>query len=160
MPASNSFLRIDTITNDLNRTAVTCTDGNGELIGSYNICIIGEDKLFCVTLTIIQLYTEYLSAPEFLPASISQGDVGVDECVVNVEWSEPFISCTGSVSQYVLSVTPPTSDCGSDCVLVTDQTHYDLTLTVDQTYNLTVRADTCTNTLTGDYSHPLSINTG
>ena len=103
------------------------------------------------------------SAPEFLPASISQGDVGVDECVVNVVWSEPFISCTGSVSQYVLSVTPPTSDCGSgseDCVLVTDQTHYDLTLTVDQTYNLTVRADTCTNTLTGEYSDPLSINTG
>ena len=82
---------------------------------------------------------------------------------MNVVWSEPFISCSGSVSQYVLSVTPPTSECGSgseDCVLVTDQTHYDLTLTVDQTYNLTVRADTCTNTLTGDYSDPLSINTG
>ena len=163
VPASNSSLRVDTITTDLNGTAVTCTDGNGELIGSYNICIIGEDKLFCVTLTIIQLYTEYLSAPQFLPASISQGDVGVDECEVNVVWSEPFISCSGSVSQYVLSVTPPTSDCRSgseNCVLVTDQTHYDLTLTVDQTYNLTVRADTCNNTLTGDYSDPLSINTG
>ena len=106
---------------------------------------------------------EGISAPEFLPASISQGDVGVDKCVVNVVWSEPFISCSGSVSQYVLSVTPPTSDCGSgseDCVLVTDQTHYDLTLTVDQTYNLTVRADTCSNTHTGNYSDPLSINTG
>ena len=162
VPASNSSLRVDTITTDLNGTAVTCSSGNGELIGSYNICIIGEEKLLCVTLTIIQL-TEYLSAPEFLPVTIYQGDVGVDECVVNVVWSEPFISCSGSVSQYVLSVTPPTSDCGSgseDCVLVTDQTHYDLTLTVDQTYNLTVRADTCTNTLTGDYSDPLSINTG
>ena len=109
----------------------------------------------------VEISAEEISPPEFLPASISQGDVGVDECVVNVVWSESFISCSGSVSQYVLSVTPPTSDCGSeDCVLVTDQTHYDLTLTVDQTYNLTVRADTCNNTLTGDYSDPLSINTG
>ena len=45
VPASNSSLRVDTITNALNGTIVTCTDGNGELIGSYNICIIGEDKL-------------------------------------------------------------------------------------------------------------------
>ena len=111
----------------------------------------------------VEISVEKISPLKFLPASISQGDVGVDECVVNVVWSEPFISCSGSVSQYVLSVTPPTSDCGSgseDCVLVTDQTHYDLTLTVDQTYNLTIRADTCNNTLTGDYSDPLSINTG
>ena len=45
VPASNSSLRVDTITNDLNGTAVTCTDGNGELIGSYIICLIGEEKL-------------------------------------------------------------------------------------------------------------------
>ena len=88
--------------------------------------------------------------------------MGVDECVVNVMWSEAFISCSGSVSQYVLSVTPPTSDCQStseDCVLMTHHTHYDLTLTVNETYILTVRADTCSNTLTGNYSEPLSINT-
>ena len=32
VPASNSSLRVDTITTG---TVVTCTDGNGELIGSY-----------------------------------------------------------------------------------------------------------------------------
>ena len=88
--------------------------------------------------------------------------MGVDECVVNVMWSEAFTSCSGSVSQYVLSVTPPTSNCQSsseDCVLMTHHTHYDLTLTVNETYILTVRADTCSNTLTGNYSEPLSINT-
>ena len=43
--------------------------------------------------------------------SVSERDVGKTECVVNVEWSEAFVSCGSSVSQYVLSVTPPTSDC-------------------------------------------------
>ena len=53
------------------------------------------------------------------------------------------------LAQYVLSVTPPTSDCqsGSEvCVFMTDQTQYNLTLTASQTYNLTVRAnDSCGN---------------
>ena len=82
--------------------------------------------------------------PEFLSASITEPDVGVDECVLSVRWSEPVISCAGSVSQYVLSVTPPTSDCQSgseDCVFMTDQTQYNLTVTASQTYNLTVIAD-------------------
>ena len=82
--------------------------------------------------------------PEFLPLSITEPDVGVDECVLSVRWSEPVISCAGSVSQYVLSVTPPTSDCQSgseDCVFMPDQTQYNLTATVNQTYHLTVRAD-------------------
>jgi hypothetical protein len=81
-----------------------------------------------------------------------------NEWVVSVEWSEPFVSCSGSVSQYVLSVTPPTSDCQSgsqDCQLSTDQTQLDLTLTVDQTYSLSVRADTCD--YTGNYSEPVTI---
>ena len=43
--------------------------------------------------------------------SVSERDVGERECVVNVEWSEALVSCGGSVSQYVLSVTPSTSDC-------------------------------------------------
>ena len=45
---------------------------------------------------------------------------GGEECVVSVEWSEAIISCAGSVSQYVLSVTPPTSDCQSspDCMVM------------------------------------------
>ena len=82
--------------------------------------------------------------PEFLSASISEPDVGVDECVLSVRWSEPVISCADSVSQYVLSVTPPTSDCQSgseDCVFMTNQTQYNLTVNASQTYNLTVRAD-------------------
>ena len=84
-------------------------------------------------------------------------------CVVTVEWSEPFISCAGSVSQYVLSVTPPTSECqsgsgsGDSCMLMTDQTQYNLTLAMDQTYTITVRADICDNTLTGDSSDPISV---
>ena len=83
-------------------------------------------------------------------------------CVVTVEWSEPFISSADSVSQYVLSVTPPTSECqpGSDsgpCMLMTDQTQYKLTLAMDQMYTITVRAATCNNTLTGDSSDPISV---
>ena len=90
-----------------------------------------------------------LVPPEFLPASISEPDVGVDECVLSVRWSEPVISCAGSVSRYVLSVTPPTSNCQSgsgDCVFMTNQTQYHLTVNASQTYNLTVRAnDSCGN---------------
>ena len=43
-PASNSSLSVDLIINDLNGTTVFCSDGtpNGQLIGSYNICIIGK----------------------------------------------------------------------------------------------------------------------
>ena len=82
--------------------------------------------------------------------------------MVTVEWSEPFISCAGSVSQYVLSVTPPTSECQSGsgsraCMLMTDQTLYKLTLAMDQMYTITVRAATCDNTLTGDSSDPISV---
>ena len=87
--------------------------------------------------------------PEFLPASISEPDVSVDECVLSVRWSESVISCAGSVSQYVLSVTPPTSDCQSgaeDCVFVTNQTQYNFNVNASQTYNLTVTAnDSCGN---------------
>ena len=32
---------------------------------------------------------------EFLPASIPKSDMGVDECVLRVRWSEPVISCAG-----------------------------------------------------------------
>ena len=83
-------------------------------------------------------------------------------CVVTVEWSEPFISCAGSVSQYVLSVTPPTCDCPSslNCVVMDGRAVYTLSgserqydITVNRTmspeYGVTVRADTCDNTLTG-----------
>ena len=104
-----------------------------------------------------------MDPPQFLPAIISEHDVTVNECVVTLEWNEPFISCAGSVSQYVLTVTPPTSDCQSgsgDCVLMTDQTQYNLTVTVDQMYNLTVRADTCRNMQMGEKSSVLTLELG
>ena len=81
-------------------------------------------------------YTDSVSAPQILSARVSESDVCDDNgCVVTVEWSEPFISCAGSVSQYVLSVTPPTSECQSGsgsraCMLMTDQTQYKLTLAI------------------------------
>ena len=111
----------------------------------------------------IHVYTDTASAPQILSARVSESDVCDDNgCEVTVEWSEPFISSADSVSQYVLSVTPPTSECqsGSDsrpCMLMTDQTLYKLTLAMDQMYTITVRADTCDNTLTGDSSDPISV---
>ena len=64
-------------------------------------------------------------------------------CMVHVRWSEPFVSCGGSVSHYVLSVTPPTSDCQSESgnsgtEFMTNETQYNLTVTADQTYSLNV----------------------
>ena len=45
-PANNSSLSVLSITSDLNGTTVTCTDaGSGELIGLYNICIVGINML-------------------------------------------------------------------------------------------------------------------
>ena len=99
-----------------------------------------------------------LESPQFLSADVTGVGEDEDDWIVTVEWSEPVIRCAGSVSQYVLTVTPPTPDCGSeDCVFMTEKTQYNLTLTVDQTYNLTVRADTCRNTQTGDDNDPISL---
>ena len=122
-----------------------------------------EDKLLASRLEYMlfpMLTGPVIDPPQFLPAIISEHNVTVNECVVILEWNEPFISCAGSVSQYVLTVTPPTSDCQSgsgDCVLMTDQTQYNLTVTVDQMYNLTVRADTCRNMQIGEESSILSL---
>ena len=45
-PANNSSLSVDLITNDLNGITVNCIDGGtGELIGSYDICIIGKNTI-------------------------------------------------------------------------------------------------------------------
>ena len=99
-----------------------------------------------------------VESPQFLSADVTGVGEDEDDWIVTVEWSEPVISCAGSVSQYVLTVTPPTPDCGSeDCVFMTEETQYSLTLTVDQTYSLTVRADTCRNTQRGDDSDPISL---
>ena len=64
-------------------------------------------------------------------------------CMVNVSWSEPFVSCGGSVSHYVLSVTPPIPDCqsgsgDSGSEFMANETQYNLTLTTNQTYNFNI----------------------
>ena len=110
--------------------------------------------------------------PQNLSATITESDVCADNgCVVTVEWSEPFISCAGNVSQCVLSVTPPTCDCPSspNCVVMDGRAVYTLSgserqhsITVNSTispeYGVTVRADTCNNTLTGEPSSEYNIN--
>ena len=120
----------------------------------------------------IHTTTDNASAPQILSARVSESDVCDDNgCVVIVEWSEPFISCAGSVSQYVLSVTPPTCDCPSspNCVVMDGRAVYTLSgserqhnITVNRTmspeYGVTVRADTCDNTLTGEPSSEYNIN--
>ena len=76
-------------------------------------------------------------------ASVSVPDLcNNTACMVNVRWSEPFVSCGGSVSHYVLSVTPPTPGCqsGSDSgsEFMTTETQYNLTVTANQTYILNI----------------------
>ena len=63
--------------------------------------------------------------------------------MVHVRWSEPFVSCGGSVSHYMLSVTPPTRDCQSGSVhpgseFMTTETQYNLTVTAEQIYSLNI----------------------
>ena len=55
------------------------------------------------------------------------------------------------MSQYVLSVTPPTPDDQPGSEFRTNETQYNLTISVDETYTLTVRADdSCGNSRTGE----------
>ena len=117
-------------------------------------------------------YTGNALAPQVLSATISElGMCDDDGCVVTVRWRELFISCDGSVSQYVLTVTPPTCDCDSseDCMLMDNaavyllpgnETQYDIAVngTMSLEYDVTVRADTCDNSLTGDISPVYNIN--
>ena len=83
--------------------------------------------------------------------------------MLTVEWSEPYISCDGSVSQYELSVTLPTCDCDSspDCTVMDGTAVYTLSgretqhdITVNEAmsleYGVTIRADTCGNRLNGE----------
>ena len=95
-------------------------------------------EILCSNLTGVLVPSQLLCTSISVP--------GDDECVVTVEWSEAVISCGGSVSQYVLSVTPPTPDYqpGSEF-----RTQYNLNVSVDETYTLTVRADSCGNSRTG-----------
>ena len=98
------------------------------------------------------------SAPLFLAVTVTE--INEAGCTLDVRWSEPVISCGGSVSQYVLTLTPPTSDCQSsgDCMVMDGssvitrpgtQTQHTFNVDVSQS-DITVRADTCDGSLTGD----------
>ena len=78
------------------------------------------------------------------------------ECVVTVSWSEPVISCNGSTSQYVFTISPPTTECPSGRCEV-GRGEETLTLTVRKKYHFSVRADTCNNTQTGQDSDQHTI---
>ena len=105
--------------------------------------------------------TGSLKAPQVFSTAISQ--LNDYSCILNVEWSEAFVSCGGSVSQYVLSVTPPTSDCQSspECEVMDGsssvynrsctETQYSLTVAT-QEYDITVRAEACAGSLTAESS--------
>ena len=101
--------------------------------------------------------------PHISSAVISEVGVSGSECVVTVSWSEPVISCNGSTSQYVLTVSPPTTEWPSgSCEVGRGEERFEkrelnVTLTVEQMYNCTVRADTCNNTQTGQDSEQLTI---
>ena len=94
-----------------------------------------------------------LYPPEFQSARVMRGE-GEDEWVVRVEWSEATVSCSGSVSQYVLCMTPLTPGGQSGECMTTDQTQFDLTVTSNRRYNLTIRADACDNSIMGNESDP------
>ena len=110
----------------------------------------------------------FLSGGPIVPPHISSAvisEVGVSgrECVVTVSWSEPVISCNGSTSQYVLTVSPNTTECSSgSCEVGRGEERFEkrelnVTLTVEQMYNFTVRADTCNNNQTGQDSEQFTI---
>ena len=82
-----------------------------------------------------------------------------EEWMVRVEWTEVSDDCNGSVSQYVLCVTPLISESGSgsgNCTNITDQTWHELTLTANMGYSLSVRGVACGN-LSGPESDPVII---
>ena len=93
-----------------------------------------------------------LYPPEFQSARVMRG-----EWVVRVEWSEATVSCSGSVSQYVLCVTPLIPGGQSGECMTTDQTQFDLTVTSNMRYNLTIRADACDNSIMGNESDPETL---
>ena len=99
------------------------------------------------------------------------GVCGGDGCSLTVVWSEVTVTCGGSVSGYVLTVTPPTSDCQSSpqCVMMDDSAMYTLSGSLTQyrvdvnestsmVYNIDIRAVTCNGTLDGDVSELYMVN--
>ena len=82
--------------------------------------------------------------------------------MVSVEWSEAIVSCT-TTTPYLLSVSPPTSDCSTvsgDCQFTTDGTQYNMTLVTNQINTVTLRAEESWNCLSGnDNMDHMSIST-
>ena len=110
-------------------------------------------------ITILSLFSnsgEVLYLPEFQSATVVRGE-GRDEWVVRVEWSEATVSCSGSVSQYVLCMAPQTPGGQSGECMTTDQTQFDLTVTSNMRYNLTIRANACGTNITGSESDPETL---
>ena len=76
---NNSSLSVVSITNDLNGTSVTCSDGNLNLIGSSTICIIGRNNDYqCIRL---QLNHPQILSPLILNLSqpLSQREMWEEE---------------------------------------------------------------------------------
>ena len=100
---------------------------------------------------------EVLYPPEFQSATVLMRGEGGNDWVVRVEWSEATVSCSGFVSQYVLCVTPLTPGGQSGGCMTTDQTQFDLTVTSNMRYNLTIRADACDSSIMGNESDPETL---
>ena len=83
---------------------------------------------------------DVVQAPKFLSVDVAVRGDGVEECVVSVEWSYSTVSC--EKTQYELLVGPPTpgyQSLGSEfCQYTTNMTRQNLTLAVEETYNLLI----------------------
>ena len=81
-----------------------------------------------------------------MSAVVTEAGDREDEWVVRVKWSEVNSSCNGSVSQYMLCLTLPTSDSLSDSVcIITEHTKHNLTLTANARYVVSVKSVACSN---------------
>lgn len=80
-----------------------------------------------------------------------------------MRWSDPVIDCNSSPSQYVLTVSPNTTECQfGECVVRRggegfEEREQRVTLAVNQMYYFTVRADVCSNTWAGEASEPYTV---
>lgn len=80
-------------------------------------------------------------APKFLTIFVETGD-RENEQIITIKWSEVFNNCNGPVSLYSLSVIPPTSDCkygSGDCMYITDQTTYKITMAKNETLTKSIK---------------------
>ena len=112
-----------------------------------------EQSTFLCNFILLIGPVEYPS--QFRSADVTGGGEEEDEWVVSVKWTEAIVSCSGSVSQYVLCKTPLSSDGSSN--LTTVETQHDLTVTSNMRYNVTIRADVCGGDVMGNESEPETL---